>query len=58
MTPDFLQQMARERALMMAQSDFRAGAITKDEIITQARQYEAYLSGKPVLVSDEPEKRS
>lgn len=46
--------MARERALQMAQSDFHNGAIKGDAVIAQARQYEAFLVGKPVLVTAVP----
>ena len=44
-------QMARERALQMARADWQAGVISRDDVLTQARMYEAYLSGKPVLVT-------
>ncbi len=50
MTLEIMAQMARERALQMARSDCQNGIITKQEIITQARIYESYISGKPVLV--------
>jgi hypothetical protein len=43
--------MARERALQMARFDWENGKITREDIITQARLYESYLIGKPVLVS-------
>jgi hypothetical protein len=51
MTPAIMAQMARERALQMARSDCQSGIISKDEIITQARIYESYISGKPVIVT-------
>jgi hypothetical protein len=52
MPSDFLDQMARTRALQMAQLDCTNGIIEKDAIITQARQYESYLTGRPVTVSE------
>ena len=36
--------LARERALCMAQADWRAGQIGEDQVIPRARQYEAYLT--------------
>lgn len=53
MTPQIMAQMARERALQMARSDCQNGVISKEEIITQARMYESYISGKPVVVYPE-----
>jgi hypothetical protein len=55
MPPEVMVQMARERALQMARSDCQNGVIAKEEIITQARKYEAYITGKPVLVSGDPD---
>jgi hypothetical protein len=52
MASEFLMQMARTRALQMAQLDCANGVIEKSEIITQARQYESYLTGKPVQVTE------
>ena len=42
----------RERALMMARSDWTYGRITEDRIFEQARRYEAYLRGAPILATD------
>jgi hypothetical protein len=42
----------RERALLMANLDWRNGLISQEQVINQARQYEAYLTGKPVLVRE------
>jgi hypothetical protein len=42
----------RERALLMANLDWRNGLITQNQVISQARQYEAYLTGKPVLATE------
>jgi hypothetical protein len=52
MPPEVMRQMARERALQMARSDWQEGKITQDFLITQARLYESYISGEPILVSD------
>jgi hypothetical protein len=41
----------RERALLMANLDWRNGLISQEQVISQARQYEAYLIGKPVLAT-------
>jgi hypothetical protein len=41
----------RERALLMANLDWRNGMISQEQVISQARQYEAYLTGKPVLAT-------
>jgi hypothetical protein len=43
---------ARERALLMANLDWRNGLISQEQVISQARQYEAYLTGKPVLATE------
>ena len=40
--------LARERALQMAQLDSHAGVIDESQVISRARQYEAYLRGCPV----------
>jgi hypothetical protein len=50
-TPEFYAQMARERALQMARSDWQNSLLTREEIITQARIYESYISGRPVLIT-------
>ena len=42
----------RERALMMAQSDWTYGRITKDEVFDRARQYEAYMLARPLPAMD------
>jgi hypothetical protein len=42
----------RERALMMAQSDWMYGRIERSEIFSQARGYEAYLLGRPIPITD------
>ena len=42
----------RERALLMANLDWRNGLISQEQVIHQARQYEAYLIGKPVLATE------
>jgi hypothetical protein len=46
--------LARERALAMAQCDWHAGVISEDRVMTRARQYEAYLKGRPVALDPEP----
>lgn len=53
--PDLTTYLARDRAIQMAQEDWRAGRIGEDQVIAKARQYEAYLLGKPVLMTDEAE---
>lgn len=45
--------LARDRAIQMAQEDWRAGRIGEADVINKARQYEAYLLGKPVLTARE-----
>jgi hypothetical protein len=42
----------RERALLMANLDWRNGLISREQVIAQARQYEAYLVGKPILATE------
>jgi hypothetical protein len=37
---------------MMVQSDWTYGRITKDEVFDRARQYEAYMLGRPLLATD------
>ena len=46
--------LARERALVMAQCDWHAGLIPEDMVIPRARQYEAYLKGRPVAMDETP----
>ncbi len=41
------EYLVRERALMLAQQDWHAGLIVQDGVILKARQYEAYLAGRP-----------
>ncbi len=43
--------LARERALQMAQTDWHTGVIAEDQVVTRARQYEAYLAGRPILAA-------
>lgn len=43
--------LARDRALQMAQEDWRAGRIGEADVINKARQYESYLLGRPVLTT-------
>ena len=42
----------RERALMMARSDWTYGRLERTEIFEQARRYESYMRGTPVLATD------
>ena len=51
MTSGVMSQMARERALQMARSDWQNGVIARDDMLTQARLYEAYLTGRPIAIS-------
>lgn len=50
------EYMARDRAIQMAQEDWRAGRIAECDVINKARQYESYLLAKPVAVIGEEEK--
>ena len=44
--------MARTRALQMAQFDCINGVIAASEVITRAKQYESYLTSRPVEVRE------
>jgi len=43
---DWIDKMARQRALQMAQSDWANGRIEKGEVIGQARLYEQFIIGE------------
>lgn len=53
---DLTEYMARDRAIQMAQEDWRAGRIAEGDVINKARQYESYLLARPVAVIGEAER--